>query len=324
MRATLHLSICIAIFAMAQGWGVTQYVDDSVPSSGNGTSWATAFKAIQEGIDAASNGDTVIVAEGTYFENIHFDGKNIILRSTDPTDPDVVANTVIDGNQAGSVVTLSGTETEACVLSGFTIRNGKAEYGGGISGGTAPTATHATIRDNTITGNSAETHGGGLSECDGTIAYNTITDNSAQKEGEWGQCGGGLSECDGVIENNTITENSAYRGGGLHKCDGVIQNNRIMGNSAATQGGGLYVCAGTIQNNRITENPAISGGGLDGCHGIIRNNTIAGNSSAGCMIAVARYRTASCGATRLLPSLIARAFRRILASRVGPEGARGI
>ena len=82
----------------------TWYVDGSIPASGDGTSWGSAFATIQEGIDAATTGDTVIVARGTYVENIRFRGQDIVLRSTDPLDPEVIANTIIDGNQTGSVV----------------------------------------------------------------------------------------------------------------------------------------------------------------------------------------------------------------------------
>ena len=124
------------------------YVDASVSASGNGLTWESAFKTIQEGIDEASEEDTVVVGEGTYAENIHFDGKNIILTSTDPLDPTVVANTIIDGNDAGSVVTFSGTEDETCVLTGFKIQNGSAINGGGICGGTEEQHTRAAIRNN--------------------------------------------------------------------------------------------------------------------------------------------------------------------------------
>ena len=253
MHRVFLFSICILTLGTAQVSGATRYVDDSVPSSGNGTSWATAFKAIQEGIDAASGGDTVIVAEGMYFENIEFKGKNIVLTSTDPIDTNVVANTIIDGNDAGSVVAFDGTENESCVLSGFTIRNGNAEWGGGISGGTDPAATYATIQNNTITGNTAE-NGGGLALCDGTIQNNTIT-------GNWGNYGGGLNFCWGTIQNNTIAGNSAgSEGGGLDWCIGTIQNNTIVGNSAQYSGGGLVWCGATsIQNCIVGGNTALDG-----------------------------------------------------------------
>ena len=52
---------------------------------------------IQAAIGVASNGDVVIVAQGEYFENINFLGKAITVRSTDPTDPAVVAATIING-----------------------------------------------------------------------------------------------------------------------------------------------------------------------------------------------------------------------------------
>jgi len=299
MRALLLLAIlstviCVSVSVSA----ATLYVDGSVSSSGNGASWETALKTIQEGIDKALEGDTVTVVEGVYVENIQFKGKNIVLTGTGPLDPSIVANTIIDGNKLGSVVTFFGTETEACVLCGFTIRNGNASRGGGICGGTDPGHTHATIENNRITANSTGYYGGGLYWCDGTIQNNTITGNSA------GEYGGGLAECNGTIQNNTITGNSAQLGGGLYVCDGRIENNTLTDNSAAKNGGGLYYCLGTIQNNTISENSAawdggglaycdgtiqnntitgnlaVLGGGLLGCHGTIQNNTVAGNSAA--------------------------------------------
>ncbi len=240
------------------------YVDASVATSGDGLSRETAFKKIQEGIDAARDGHTVIVAEGTYHEDIYLKGKNIFLATTDPLDPLVVENTKIVGDQIGPVVNFSGTEDATCVFSGFTIANGKMDYGGGISG----EGTRATIENSVITGNSAD-YGGGLAYCDGVIRNNVIVANSA------GYAGGGLHACNGTIQNNRITENTAtYDGGGVALCGGAIQNNTIHANSA-NQGAGLVYCNGTIENNMISGN---DGGGLYNCHGTIRNNKIIGNS----------------------------------------------
>ncbi len=273
---TIAVGLCL-FFSDAASAG-TWYVNGAVLSSGDGKSWNTAFKTIQEGIDASSDADTVLVAEGTYVENIQFNGKNITLTSTDPLDPTIVANTVIDGKQSGSVVTLSGTENETCVLSGFTVWNGKAECGGGISGGTEYRRTHAEIRNNVIAGNSAigaypEGRGGGVCCCDGLIYHNTITRNVAE------DVGAGLAVCNGTIRNNTVTGNSAREGGGLAYCDGIVRNNVVSFNTASYEGGGLFYCDGRIENDTVYGNSAESGGGgLYNCEGTIRNCILWGNA----------------------------------------------
>ncbi|MBA7476468.1 hypothetical protein ES707_11854 [subsurface metagenome] len=241
------------------------------------------YSTIQSAIDAAFDGDEIIVSPSTYYENINFLGKNIILRSTDPTSPTIVASTIIDASTSGSVVTFSGTELTTCVLSGFTITNGYASDGGGIYGN----GTQANIQYNKIIANTAARFwsygkGGGVFDCDGIIENNTISRNQA--EGDLSR-GGGLYFCDGTIRGNIISENSAYQGGGLYKCDGTIQKNIISGNRGRDRGGGLYLCDGAIQNNIISYNSATgnyaSGGGLLGCNGAIQNNIISYNSATG-------------------------------------------
>ncbi len=276
--------------------GNTWYVDGSVRYSGNGSSWEKAFKAIQEGIDAASHGDTVILAEGTYVENIHFDGKNITLRSTDPLDPDVVDRSIIDGNQAGSVVTFDGTENETCLLSGFTLQHGNALSGGGICGGTPLDHTRATIENNDVAVSDAA-YGGGMAHCDGAIRNNLLIADSALADGggmydcdgliednslRWNsaECGGGLYGCDGIVRQNGLLYNSARDGGGFAHCQGLILRNGVSWGSADFSGGGLYRCGGTIDGNSIDWNVALDGGAVSHCDGPILRNEFSGNSAA--------------------------------------------
>ncbi len=82
---------------------------------------------IQNAIDAAMDGDLVLVAPGTYVENIDFIDKAITVMSEEGAEV-----TIIDGNQAGSVVTFANGDTGTALLQGFTIRSGYALEGGGI------------------------------------------------------------------------------------------------------------------------------------------------------------------------------------------------
>ena len=92
------------------------------------------YTIIQAGIDASSDADTVLVQPGTYYENINFKGKNIVLGSLFITTQDTsyISKTVIDGNANGHVVSFKSGEDSTTVLSGFTITNGYARIGGGI------------------------------------------------------------------------------------------------------------------------------------------------------------------------------------------------
>jgi len=99
---------------------------------------------IQAGIDAAVDGDTVLVASGSYYENINFIGKGIVLISMEGPD-----STIIDGENwmIDEVVCMASTENDSTVFSGFTVRNGRwGIYLISVQG--APLITDNIITDN--------------------------------------------------------------------------------------------------------------------------------------------------------------------------------
>lgn len=249
---------------------------------------------IQAAIDAASNGDTVLVSDGTYKENIDFKGKAITLKSVNGA-----ATTIIDGGGADCAVKFVTNEGPDSVLTGFTIQNGFTSFNCRYSGGGIFVSNSSpTITNNTITGNTG---------CDGVgigiyfgsplVQGNLITQNkrTSCSGGNGGAGIGIIAAGSAQILGNTISNNVAGNGaagGGISLNSAgtpTIRGNTITGNAVDTSGGGIGMVNDSdaiITDNLITGNTAAQGGGLatlvpSGANGpTIVNNTIAGNSAS--------------------------------------------
>ncbi len=214
--------------------------------------------SLQTAIDLAPDGSIIIVAPGTYTENIDFHGKVITIQSTDPNDPDIVSSTIIDGNETGPVITFDSGETNAACLRGFTITNGRANYGSAIY----INAASPTIEHNIITGNHAIYWGAALCCLNDAslIRYNTICDNHVPQ----GSAAVRLENSQAALTNNLIVENTAAYGSALSWWLGSPQliNNTIANNYSSFS---MFTCLIALD----AESPAP----------IIRNNIIADNQN---------------------------------------------
>jgi hypothetical protein len=250
------------------------------------------YATIQAGIDSSANGDTVLVAPGTYYENINFNGHRIALAShyLSTGDTSYVRTTTIDGNRIAAVITISSGNSFSSIL-GFTIMNGNGSTGGGISS----QSSNITIDHNIITNNTSPSGGGIFAGGDSNtiITYNVISNNRVVDYGGGIYC---RYNSNVKIENNIIEGDSAKEGGGIY-CDGsnmIINHNSIRNNSAGKIGGGIS-CQGfgqmeiNIGSNKIYGNQVYGppdssyGGGIALYYGIFHyfSNEVYNNSCSG-------------------------------------------
>jgi len=142
---------------------------------------------IQEAIDTAfHHEDTVIVLTGSYYENVNYNGKSILVTSSNPDDANTVSATIIDAMGVGSVVSIVSGEDSGCRLAGFTIQNGagtETEFAGITvwAGGGIFCRDSSPIVEKCIIKQNRPELGGGifLSNSNATISNCEIYSNSA-------------------------------------------------------------------------------------------------------------------------------------------------
>lgn len=206
------------------------------------------YPTIQAGIEAAENGDIVLVADGIYTgpgnKNIELQGKAITVKSLNGPE-----NCVIDCENSGRGFYIHQGEGSDTVVSGFTIKNGNiSDYGGAIYCTYASTTVSSTLTiDNCIIKNNTGVFGGGIG-----CVYSGVT-----------------------ITNCQIINNTSSYGGGIYSLfpwratdNLVVVNCIISGNNANNEGGGIiYVGFSTdayfeLTNSSIVGNTAPNGGGI--------------------------------------------------------------
>lgn len=212
------------------------------------------FPTIQEAIDAAINGDTVLVQSGTYVENVTFAGKALTLVSQDGA-----AATILDGSAltagvaSGSVVRFENGEGPDSVLDGFTLTNGEGTlfesfpgFPGRRGGGVFGSGANPTIRNCRIMGNTGVTEGGGgfFTGVSGDLRLENVLVEacSAADAGGLSICGPGSAT---LVDCRVVSNATAGLAGGVLVGTPVVTISacEFVGNfgGGSEQGGGLAV-----------------------------------------------------------------------------------
>ena len=287
MKKLITFLILSLTFAIADQINVSNAGSDT---NGDGSS-GSPFKTIQYAIEHAntSSGDTILVAVGTYAENINFRGKDIVIGSLTLTtsDKSYVSQTIIDGgspsnSDSASVVTFPGGETSSAKLVGFTLQNGNGllinniRYGGGIyTKSSSPSLKHLIIKNNANSSNANNLYGGGIffgQKSDALLDSSAVMNNG--KANDFGR-GGGIyidSFSDVTLDSIIVFNNKANWGGGIYLPSKLVQTKPVLKrveiiSNDANKGGGVFSGgtssgAVTIYNSNVSSNTADNGGGF--------------------------------------------------------------
>ncbi|MBN1867462.1 hypothetical protein JW916_09230 [Candidatus Sumerlaeota bacterium] len=218
--------LCLALALSAPAFGQEIYVNGAVGASGDGTSWATAYKTIGEGLlDVNAGTRDIRVAGGTYNETslTLVTGAEVYGAYTAGTTTRNVAGTptIIDGGHVGNRV-ISGVSVTGIRLDGLTITNGLYDPAGGARFIDAS----GTVENCTFTNCTSPSNGGAM-RLDGvsnfTISNSTFSGNTSESGGAairydneyMPTVSSALAITDCTFENNRTKGGGSYNGGAV-------------------------------------------------------------------------------------------------------------
>lgn len=240
------------------------------------------FANIQDAINACQAFDSVVIAPGKYTgpanRNLNFKGKAITVCSTDPTNSQIVSETVIDCEGQGRGFIFYLGEKSDSKLSGLTITNGYNLFGGAVYcyNNSSPSITNCVIKNNSAI------FGGGFactnSNTKPKISNCSITTNSAM-------VGGGgfyINVSSPIIRNCIISGNTAPEGGAFFSYNPgnpIITNCTISQNTSSSLTGVIIYCY-------ESSNMAVTNGILWGNTTVNASQIKVGNSGAATSIQI--------------------------------------
>ncbi|NLB55149.1 MAG: hypothetical protein GX811_05190, partial [Lentisphaerae bacterium] len=254
------LFVLLALTFSTLSFAATWYVSPAGDDSNNGSSLEKAKESIQAAVDISSEGDTILVSDGTYelTDKIEIT-KPITIKSINGADVTTITAALSPPLNPCFYINHNNYD-ESVIIDGFTITKG-SRSGVYVENG------KTTVIDSIITENSSG-HGGGITGC--TVLRSEILNNTA------GYDGGGALNC--TLYNCLIKNNEARNGSGGGLYGSTAYNCVIVYNSADLSGGGAddaYLNNCLIAGNTITGNAGGYGGGIS--YSTIRNCTVVGN-----------------------------------------------